>query len=304
VYTSFEQVGALPATIGTPVDNARVYVLDPSLRPVAPGVVGELYVGGAGVGRGYHQRPELDAQRFCDDPFAGGQGARMYRTGDLGRWRRDGRLEWLGRNDFQVKVRGFRIELGEIEARLGETPGVREGVVVVREDRPGDQRIVAYVRAKPGMELSEGPVKDELKKNLPAYMVPQHVVVVPQFPLTPSGKIDRKALPAPENTSEAEYRAPQSELEERVASEFAALLGVSQVGVDDDFFAFGGHSLLALRLAARLRAISGVELPVRVVFQNATVKGLADYIEAALAVQRGSGVWASSGSSEREEHLL
>ncbi len=302
VYTTFDRVDAPPATIGTPIDNVRVYVLDSSLNPVAAGVVGELYVGGAGVGRGYHQRPELDSERFVRDPFASAEGARMYKTGDLGRWRRDGRLEWLGRNDFQVKVRGFRIELGEIEAQLGETPGVREGVVVVREDRPGDQRIVAYVRPKAGVELGESSIREELKKKLPAYMVPQHVVVVSQFPLTPSGKIDRRALPAPESASQA--RAPETELEQRVADEFAELLGMTKIGIDDDFFAFGGHSLLALRLAARLRALSGVDLPVRVVFQSATVKSLSDYIEAALAVRRGSGVWASAGSSDREEHLL
>jgi amino acid adenylation domain-containing protein len=304
VYSTFDEVTEPPATIGKPVDNARLYVLDQNLRLVPEGVTGELFVGGVGVARGYHERPELDQARFLDDPFAPGDGARMYRTGDQVRWRRDGRLEWLGRNDSQVKVRGHRIELGEIEAALVDCAGVREGVVTVREDQPGDQRIVAYVRLEPAVEIREAFVREALGARLPAYMVPQHVVVLPRFPLTPNGKIDRKALPAPESAGNAGQRPPASAIEQNVAREFRDLVGARAVGLDDDFFALGGHSLLALRLVARLRVISGVDVPVRVVFQNATVKGLSDYVEAALVVQRGSGVRSSPATPEREELLL
>ncbi len=303
IYATFEEVGEPPVTIGKPAEHARIYVLDANRRLLPQGVVGELYVGGAGVSLGYHQRPELTLERFFDDPFSNQPGARLYKTGDLGRLRRDGRIEWLGRNDFQVKVRGYRIELGEIEARLSACSGVREAVAIVREDRPGDQRIVGYVRLESGRSPDEARVRDELRASLPPYMVPHHVVFLDGFPLNPSGKVDRAALPAPERSGEGSYRAPETALETELAAAFAELLGLERVGVDDDFFARGGHSLLALRLVARLRASSKVDVPVRVLFANPTVKGLSDYLEAALVMQRSSGVLSTDGR-EREELLL
>jgi amino acid adenylation domain-containing protein len=303
IYATFEQVGEPPITIGTPVEHARVYVLDANRRLLPQGVTGELYVGGAGVSLGYHNRPELTRERFFEDPFLKQPGARMYKTGDLGRLRRDGRVEWLGRNDFQVKIRGYRIELGEIEARLSACTGVREGVVLAREDRPGDQRIVGYVRPESGAPREEERVRDELRASLPPYMVPHHVVFLDEFPLNPSGKVDRSALPAPERAAENGHRAPETALQTKLAAAFAELLGLERVGVDDDFFARGGHSLLALRLVARLRASANVDVPVRVLFANPTVKGLSDYLEAALVMQRSSGVQSTDGR-EREELLL
>jgi amino acid adenylation domain-containing protein len=302
IYSTFEKVEGLPVTIGKPAEHARVYVLDENLRLLPQGTVGELYVGGGGVAVGYHDRPELTRERFVEDPFSSEPGARLYKTGDLARLREDGRIEWLGRNDFQVKVRGYRIELGEIEARLSSSNGVREAVAIVREDRPGDQRIVAYVRLEPDVPPDEARLREELRAELPPYMVPQHVVFLPEFPLTPSGKIDRKALPVPERTGEG-GRAPETELERELVELFGELLGVERVGVDDDFFALGGHSLLALRLGARLRTSSNVDVPVRVLFENPTVKSLSDFIEAALLMQRSSGVQSTDGR-EREELVL
>jgi amino acid adenylation domain-containing protein len=303
VYTTFDEVGPPPITVGAPVRHARVYVLDAKRRLLPEGAVGELYVGGAGVTRGYHDRPELNRERFFDDPFARSPGARMYKTGDLGRLRRDGRVEWLGRNDFQVKVRGYRIELGEIEAQLSRATGVREALTIVREDRPGDQRIVAYVRLDPGASCDETRLRDELRSSLPGYMVPHHVVFLAEFPLNPSGKVDRNALPAPERSGDSAYRAPETVLERDLGAAFAELLAIERVGLDDDFFALGGHSLLALRLVARLRASLNIEVPVRVLFTNPTVKGLSDYLEAALVMQRSSGVQSTDGR-EREELVL
>ncbi len=304
VWSTVECVTEASVSIGKPIDNTRVYVLDAHLQQVPPGVVGELYIGGAGVARGYHARPELTAERFLSDPFASEADGRMYKTGDLVRLRWDGRLEWLGRSDFQVKVRGHRIELGEIEARLGECSAVLEGVAVVREDRPGDQRIVAYVRAGGAAEPDERAIRQELAAKLPSYMVPQHVVCLSSFPLTPNGKVDRKLLPAPESGGSSDYRAPETEIEEQLAMEYRELLSATRVGLDDDFFALGGHSMLALRLVARIRALWGVEVPMRVVFSTPTLKGLSDYVEAALVVLRSSGVRAAPGQHEREELLL
>jgi hypothetical protein len=276
-------------------------VLDDARRPVPPGVTGNLYIGGEGVARGYHDRAALTEERFVQNPFAPG---RLYRTGDLARLRWDGRLEWLGRSDFQVKVRGHRIELGEIEARLAECEGVREAVVVVREDRPADQRIVAYVRPLPSAELLEQTLREALRDRLPSYMLPQHVIVLGTFPLTPNGKVDRKALPAPEAREPSVYRAPESDLQRAIAELIAELVGASRVGLDDDFFVLGGHSMSALRLGARIRALFGIDLPMRVVFGSPTLEGLSSFVEATLLVKRGSGVRPAANAKEREEILL
>ncbi|WP_203228912.1 non-ribosomal peptide synthetase, partial [Lautropia dentalis] len=245
--------------IGGPVANARVYILDEQRKPVPLGVAGELYVGGAGVARGYLNRVELTAERFMDDPFSDEPDARMYRSGDLGYWRADGLIEFVGRNDFQVKIRGFRVELGEIEARLGELPGVRDAVVLAREDQPGDRRLVAYWTPAQGQPKDELPrpeqLRDTLKESLPSYMVPVAFVQMEALPLTPNGKVDRKALPVPDVDALVthEYEAPQGEVEQRMALLWQELLGVERVGRNDNFFDLGGNSLLMVALLARLR---------------------------------------------------
>jgi amino acid adenylation domain-containing protein len=251
--------------IGRPIAGARVYVLDHRLAPVPAGVVGELYLGGAGLARGYLNRPGMTAGRFVACPFEVGR--RLYRTGDLVRWDVDGQLEYLGRADDQVKVRGFRIELGEVEAVIAEHPGVVEVVVVVR-----DERIVAYVVGDAGVEV----VRELAGRRLPHYMVPSAVVRLDRLPLNSSGKLDRRALPAPDFAAAAGAgRAPSNEREAQLCAVFADVLGLPEVGVDDDFFALGGHSLLATQLVAWIHETVGVEVRLTDVFTTPTVAGLA-----------------------------
>ena len=269
---------AATVPIGRPIPNARAYVLDPAGEPLPPGVPGELHVGGAGVVRGYLGRPALTAERFVPDPFAAEGGARMYRTGDRVRWRADGRLEFMGRLDQQVKVRGFRIEPGEVEHALASYPGVREARVVVREDAPGDRRLVAYVAG----DADGDDLRAHLRRTLPAYMVPQALVRLDRLPLTPNGKLDRAALPAPAETeADAEDgAAPRTPLEEVLAGIWAEVLGRARVGVDAGFFALGGHSLLAMRVVSRIRQLFGVEVPLRALFEGDSVAALAERVEA------------------------
>ncbi|MFD0313324.1 amino acid adenylation domain-containing protein [Streptomyces flavalbus] len=272
-------------TIGRPIANTEVHILDPEGRPVPPGVPGELCIGGAGLARGYLNRPELTAKQFIANPFASDLADRLYRTGDLVRRRVDGTVDYLGRIDHQVKLRGYRIELGEIESVLMWQEQVRDSVVVVREDRPGDQRLVAYVvpdqAAGPHDELRRR-LRSALGGTLPDYMVPSSFVFLDALPLTPSGKTDRNALPAPERGEETRaataYVAPRDAAETALCDLFAQVLGVPKVGIDDSFFALGGHSLLATRLVARIRAALGVELPVRALFEKQTVAQLAELL--------------------------
>ncbi|MFP2956444.1 amino acid adenylation domain-containing protein [Myxococcus sp. 1LA] len=272
----------LPPSLGGPLANARTYVLDAYLQPVPVSVQGELYIGGAGLARGYLNRPDLTAERFIPDPFSTAPGARLYRTGDRARWLPQGELEFLGRIDFQVKLRGFRIELGEIESALRQHPVIRATVVLVREDTPGLQRLVAYVvtEAEAATTVNVGTLRPFLKERLPEHMVPSAFVTLEALPLTPNGKLDRKALPAPDAPRHAATRPLSTDTERRVASHWATLLHVETVNADDDFFALGGHSLLATQLVARLRQDFDVDLPLRALFEQSTVAALAARLDA------------------------
>nr|WP_206326547.1 non-ribosomal peptide synthetase [Streptomyces sp. N502] len=258
-----------------PLDNIRAHVLDRALRPVPVGVTGELYLAGEGLARGYLNRPGLTAERFTADPF-GAPGSRMYRTGDLARRRRDGSLEFLGRADSQVKLRGFRIELGEIEALLAGHPDVATAAVVVREDTPGVRRLVAYVLPVGDRMPDPADLRARAAAALPSHMVPAAYVTVPALPRTVSGKLDEKALPAPDFAALTSGRRPRTPREDLLCEAFAAVLDVPEVGIDDDFFALGGHSLLAMRLTARIRAVLGAEVSLRTVFDTPTVARLAE----------------------------
>ena len=284
--------------IGRPIDNFQLYVLDKNWQAVPIGVPGELCVGGVGLARGYLNRPELTAEKFIPDPFSGKRGSRLYRTGDLVRYLPDGNIEFMGRIDFQVKLRGFRIELGEIEAVLTSHDNVRDAAVVVREDTPGDQRLVAYYVSEDGEAISGADLRSYLKQQLPDYMVPSIFVSLETMPLSPSGKVDRKALPVPELSREAlgqEYVAPRDETEKQLCTIIAQLLNIERVGINDNFFELGGHSLLATRFISQVREAFHVELPLRALFESPTVAGLAERIkqgeqseqEEIIAVQRG-----------------
>ncbi|MFC9431870.1 amino acid adenylation domain-containing protein [Streptomyces sp. NPDC056987] len=264
--------------IGRPIAGVDVFVLDPRLHPVPPKVIGELYVAGAQLARGYVNRPGLTAERFVANPFRPGQ--RMYRTGDLVRWTDDGALEFLGRADDQVKIRGFRVELGEVETVLARHEGVAHAVAVLREDRPGDNRLVGYVLAR-NTELDVRQLREFARQNLPDYMVPAAIVVVEELPLTPNGKLDRAALPKPAYPT-GTRRAPRDLREELLCGLFAEVLGRDAVGIDDGFFDLGGHSLLAVRLSSRARSVLGVELPAPLLFSTPTVAGLADRLDGIL----------------------
>ena len=278
-----------PVTIGRPLPNTQAYILDKNRNPLPIGVPGELYLAGAGLARGYYGRPDFTAERFVPNPFGGKSDSRMYRTGDLCRWLADGNIEYLGRLDHQVKLRGFRIELGEIEAVLARHESVRQCLVMAREDEPGMQRLVAYIVPVDGKTPSEDALRNHLKQSLPEFMLPSTFMALESFPLTPNGKINRKALPAPEYKADAEkYTAPRTPIEEVVAGIWAEVLRVQQVGVHDDFFALGGHSLLATQVISRVRQACKTELPLRALFEAPTVAGLCGLIEKAARTEQGA----------------
>ena len=277
--------------IGRPVANTRVYILDQQMQPVPIGVPGELYLGGVALARGYHARADLTAERFVPDPFSLVAGERLYRTGDLARYLAGGEIEFLGRTDHQVKVRGFRVELGEIEAILASQADVGHCVVEKRDDGHGNERLIAYVVGKEGKTLVIRELRQRLKERLPEYMVPSSFVLLEELPLTPSIKVDRNRLPAPEMLDEAivDVKPPETPTEELLAGIYEELLGIGRVGVFDDFFELGGHSLLALRLMSRVRQHFGVELPLRKVFETPTVRDLAAQIDEAMGLGRTAG---------------
>ncbi len=266
--------------IGVPLGNMRLHLLDAEGNPVPIGVAGEIHIGGACVTRGYINHPELTAEKFIPDPFSEEAGARLYKSGDLGRYLPDGNIEFLGRSDEQVKVRGFRIELGEIGAALASHPAVRERVVIVREDTPGDKRLIAYLVVEQTLDIGE--LRGYLKGRLPEYMVPSAFIFLDALPLTPNGKVDRQALPAPDATRQAALIAPRTATEERVAALYAHVLNLEEVGVHDNFFDLGGHSLLATQVISRVREEFQVEVPVYSLFEAPTVEGLAEYIDVQL----------------------
>ncbi|MBN1481966.1 amino acid adenylation domain-containing protein [candidate division KSB1 bacterium] len=274
-YETHENDSKAPP-IGKPLQNFQLYILDKYWSHVPIGVPGELCVGGVGLARGYLHRPDLTADKFIPNPYSSKPGERLYRTGDLVRYLPDGNIEFLGRIDFQVKVRGFRIELGEIEAVLSKQPGVTDVIVLVREDTPGDLRIVAYIVAK--QDSSPADLKSNCRTELPDYMIPSAFVILDEFPLTPSGKIDRRALPKPEISREdlsSEFVAPRNEREKKLAAIVAQLLKVEHVGVHDNFFELGGHSLLATQFMAELEETFHIDMPLRTIFEKPTIAELA-----------------------------
>lgn len=284
--------------IGKPIANTQLYVLDESMRPVVPGVAGELFIGGAGVGLGYLNRPDLTAERFVVDRFSGVSGALLYKSGDLARYRHDGTLEYLGRADDQVKIRGYRIELGEIEAALAAAPGVQSCAVLAREDEPGNKQLVGYVVAQTNELPAAGELKTFLEQSLPEYMLPAQFVLLESLPLTPNGKIDRKALPAPAKVITGAGGPPRSETEKMVAAIWTELLRLDGVGIEDDFFDLGGQSITAVGLVARLRAGFNLNIELATLFERPTVAGLAEAIDVLVLTSN-----RSSGSSEAREEF-
>ena len=277
-------------SIGRPIANTQIYLLDPSLQPVPVGVAGELHIGGESLANGYLNQAELTAEKFIPNPFDADPESRLYKTGDLARYLPDGNIEFLGRIDHQVKIRGFRIELGEIEAALTAHASVREAVVAVREDVPGQKRLLAYVIPEQEQSISRGEFIEFLKKHLPEYMLPTDFVMLDTFPLTPSGKIDRKALPAPGvelAESAAPFVLPRNSLEKTLADIWADVLGVQQVGIHENFFESGGHSLLATRLVFRIHSVFGVDFPLSQIFTATTVALQAECIHHATVHNHG-----------------
>ena len=267
--------------IGKPIGNTQVYILDPQLNPVPIGVAGELYIGGAGLGRGYLNRPELTAEKFVANPFGITEGARLYKSGDLARYLPDGNIEFLGRIDQQVKIRGYRIELGEIEVVLGQHPAVKECVVLVREDSSGDRRLVAYVVSVSGFDPKASEMRSYLRQKLPEYMLPSAFVFLDTLPLTPNGKIDNKSLLTHgtcEPTSTASYVPPQNFTENTIKKIWQSALGVEKIGIHDNFFDLGGHSLLSVKVLSQLSEFYKLDFKPRCLFESPTIAQLAERI--------------------------
>jgi natural product biosynthesis luciferase-like monooxygenase protein len=306
IWSATADIGGTPGPvpIGRPVANTQIYVLDASMQPVPPGFAGEIYIGGDGVARGYLRRPQLDAERFVPDPFAATTAGRLYRTGDLGRHRADGQLEFLGRIDHQVKIRGHRVELGEIEAWLMRHPAVGDAVVVDFDAPDQASRIAAYVTLMDGAAIQAADLRAFVSTHLPEYMVPSHFLVMPALPRTPNGKINRKALPPPQHPQDQQVAVashqPQTDLEQLVAGIWQDLLHTPQVGLDQNFFDLGGHSLLTMEVVARVRGLTGRQLSITDMFRFPTVRALASHLSGADDPQPSSVEAADRGTSRRE----
>jgi len=293
-----------PVRIGRPLPNQTAWVLDERLQPVPFGVPGELYIGGAGVTLGYHERPDLTSERFLPDPFR--PGGTLYRTGDVVRLRADGELEYIGRNDQQVKLRGFRIELGEIEAAIARHPSVASVVASVWEAREGDERLVAYVVPTEGEEISENDLRKHARSVLPDYMVPQHFVELGALPLTPNGKVDRKALPSPAGAvaDRDDFVPPRTGAEELLAGLWREALGQERIGVHDNFFDLGGHSLLCMQVVAQLARRTGVNVPPRMFVTSSLEQIASEMLEGTTANEaRPSGGEERAAASFAERML-
>jgi acyl carrier protein len=279
--STYHKLGSVPedartVPIGRPVTNARVYLLDSRMRPVPLGLPGEIYIGGEGIARGYRNRPELNQEKFLADVISGRPGALLYRTGDLARLRGNGDFEFIGRIDHQVKIHGYRIELPEVQLAVAAHPDVNHAFVMVREDQPGNRRLVAYVTLRRPLPSATDALRQYVKSKLPAYMVPAAIVLMEAIPLTPNGKVDRAALPAPCERPRiaTAYAEPETDLERAVASLWEEVLGVENIGVNDNFFDLGGDSLLGMRLMAALQDTFGIELPLRDLFTSSTLREL------------------------------
>jgi acyl carrier protein len=275
--------------IGRPIANTQIYILDAQQQPLPIGVAGEVYIGGIGLARGYHNRPDLTAAKFVPHPFSPDPQARLYRTGDLARYRSDGTVEFLGRIDHQVKLRGFRIEPGEISAVLEQHGSVAHALVLLREDEPGNKRLVAYVVAAPGTSPTAAELRAWVLQHLPDYMVPSVFILLERFPLTPNGKVDRAALPSPDPELVSRSRPcvpPRTPIEQSIGQIWADVLKLQQVSIYDNFFELGGHSLLATQVISRLRDELQVEVALRHLFEADTLETLAEYYATVLSVQQ------------------
>jgi amino acid adenylation domain-containing protein len=293
-----------PPSIGRPIDGVEIYILDDRQQRVSEGTAGEVYIGGAGLARGYRNRPDLTAERFIANPFSREAGARLYRTGDLARWLPDGQIAFLGRADEQVKIRGYRVEPSEIATVLGQHAAVRTSVVIAREDEPGQKELVAYVVLSPGAKLNAGELRDHLRKRLPDYLVPSEFVVIESIPLTANGKIDRAALPSSNGNRHSEaYVGPRTAVEEELVKILAPLLKIERVGVNDNFFLLGGHSLLGTQLIARISETFGVDLTLLKLFDHPSVAEMSLEIED-LILARVEGISESKLAGEPHRSVV
>ena len=292
--STIEQGHSTPS-IGRPISNTRVYVLDQLMQPVPIGVPGELYASGEGLARGYLGHPDLTAEYFVPDPFTDRPGTRMYKTGDMVRYVNDGNLHFLGRNDQQIKIRGFRVEPGEIETILCQHPQIREAVVVAYEELSGNKRLIAYLVPDTASSPAPEQVRAYLQSKLPVYMIPSAIIILERLPLTSNGKLDRRALPAPEsiparNPSDDRCASPRNQIEELLVGVWSEVLGIEQVGIYDNFFELGGHSLLATQVIARIQQVFNVDLPLRSLFEQPRV---AEFAQAISSSERSTGEFIS-----------